>query len=65
VLEYELYIVRSSTNLISEIGQYRFKEDVNGNATNEPISEHDHALDAMRYIVRHLSEGQKGLLAFG
>jgi hypothetical protein len=64
VLEYELYIVNSSTNLIEEIRQYRFKEDKDGNATNEPIQEHDHALDALRYIVRHFSENNGNLLAF-
>jgi len=63
VLEYELYIVKSSSNLIFEISQYRFKEDKDGNATNEPIQEHDHSLDALRYIVRHLSEN-KGILSF-
>lgn len=65
ILEYELLIVRSSTNLINEISYYRFKEDKNGQATNEPIQEHDHLLDALRYAVRYLSDGQKGLLAYG
>ena len=65
ILEYELLIVNSSTNLIREIGMYRFKEDKDGNATNEPIEEHDHTLDALRYIVRHLAEDNKGLMAFG
>jgi hypothetical protein len=64
ILEYELLIVNSSTNLIREIGMYRFKEDKDGNATNEPIEEHDHTLDALRYIVRHLTEDNKGLMAF-
>jgi hypothetical protein len=63
ILEYEIYIVKNSENLIFEIGQYRFKEDKDGQPTNEPIQEHDHALDALRYIVRYLSE-TKGILSF-
>jgi hypothetical protein len=63
ILEYEIYIVKTSEHLIFEIGQYRFKEDKDGQPTNEPIQEHDHALDALRYIVRYLSE-TKGILSF-
>lgn len=63
ILEYEIYIVKNSENIIFEIGQYRFKEDKDGQPTNEPIQEHDHALDALRYIVRYLSE-TKGILSF-
>jgi phage terminase large subunit len=66
VLEYDIYIVNSSKNLIFEIGQYRFKEDKDGNPTNEPLEVNDHALDALRYAVRYLSENQTGnILAYG
>lgn len=66
VLEYDIFIVNSSKNLIFEIGQYRFKEDKDGNPTNEPFEVNDHALDALRYAVRYLSENQTGnILAYG
>ena len=66
VLEYDIYIVNSAKNLIFEIGQYRFKEDKDGNPTNEPFEVNDHALDALRYAVRYLSENQTGnILAYG
>ncbi len=66
VLEYDIYIVNSAKNLIFEIGQYRFKEDKDGNPTNEPLEVNDHALDALRYAVRYLSENQTGnILAYG
>lgn len=66
VLEYDIFIVNSSKNLIFEIGQYRFKEDKDGNPTNEPLEVNDHALDALRYAVRYLSENQTGnILAYG
>ena len=66
VLEYDIFIVNSAKNLIFEIGQYRFKEDKDGNPTNEPFEVNDHALDALRYAVRYLSENQTGnILAYG
>ncbi len=66
VLEYDIYIVNSAKNVIFEIGQYRFKEDKDGNPTNEPFQIHDHALDALRYAVRYLVENQTGnILAYG
>lgn len=66
VLEYDIYIVNSAKNLIFEIGQYRFKEDKDGNPTSEPLDIHDHALDALRYAVRYLAENQTGnILAYG
>lgn len=65
ILEYDLYITQDSTNLIREISMYRYKEDKDGNYTNEPISDGDHLLDAMRYIVRELVDNAQGILAYG
>jgi hypothetical protein len=66
VLEYEIFIVNSSKNVIFEIGQYRFKEDKDGNPTNEPLGVNDHSLDAIRYAVRYLVESGNGnILAYG
>jgi hypothetical protein len=66
ILEYEIYIVNISKNLLFEIGQYRFKEDKDGNPTNEPLELNDHALDALRYAVRYLAEsGNTNILAYG
>lgn len=66
VSEYEIFVVNSSKNVIFEIGQYRWKEDKDGNATNEPLDVNDHTMDAMRYAVRYLTEaGESNILAFG
>ncbi len=66
VLEYEIYIVNSSKNTIFEVGNYKFKEDKDGNPTNEPLQINDHAMDAMRYAVRYLTENHTtNILAYG
>ena len=65
ILEFELYITRNSHNVIREIGSYRYKEDKDGNFSNEVVEIDDHSMDALRYIVRDLVDGDKGVLAFG
>jgi phage terminase large subunit len=65
ILEFELYITRNSHNVIREIGSYRYKEDKDGNFSNEVVEVDDHSMDALRYVVRDLVDGDKGVLAFG
>lgn len=66
VLEYDIFIVNSAKNIIFEIGQYRFKEDKDGNPTNEPLGVNDHSMDAIRYAVRYLADNSgSNILAFG
>ena len=42
-----LYVHERCVNLRREIGMYRWRED----SKEEPVKEHDHAMDAMRYMV--------------
>lgn len=66
VMEFEIYVVNSAKNIIFEIGEYRFKEDKDGNPTNEPLGVNDHAMDAIRYAVRHIVDNGSGnILAYG
>jgi len=46
-----LYVLKSSKNLISELGSYKWKRDKNGEILEEPVKEKDHAVDALRYAV--------------
>lgn len=48
-----LYITENSVNLLSEIKNYKWKTDKNGNVLpqEEPVKMNDHALDALRYAV--------------
>ncbi len=48
---YKLHITRRSTNLRKEIANYKWREDANGEPTNEPIDIFNHGLDAVRYVA--------------
>lgn len=65
ILEFDLYITLNSHNTIREINSYRYKEDKDGNFSNEVVTSEDHSMDALRYIARDIIDGDKGLLAFG
>lgn len=45
----KIYITSRSDGVKSEAKKYIWKTDRNGNSTNEPIKEYDHARDAIRY----------------
>ena len=47
-----LFISCKCVNLIDEIYQYRWPDPRDGAAKKEePVKDHDHAMDAMRYMV--------------
>ena len=50
---YKINVNSSSTNLIKELEQYRWKVDKNGNTLNVPIDSDNHAIDALRYLIMH------------
>ncbi len=50
--KYKLNVTRGSTNLLKELGAYKWKSDRGtGAVTNEPIDKMNHALDAVRYVA--------------
>lgn len=49
--QFEIYVTTRSLNVIKESRQYKWKEDRDGNAVNEPIDAFNHAMDALRYAV--------------
>lgn len=49
--QFEIYVTARSLNVIKESRQYKWKEDRDGNAVNEPIDAFNHAMDALRYAV--------------
>ena len=49
--EYNLYITKRSENLISELNNYTWEKDKNGEKLNTPIDKHNHLLDALRYFA--------------
>jgi phage terminase large subunit len=50
---YTINVNSSSTNLIKELEQYKWKVDRNGDSLNVPIDNYNHAIDALRYLIMH------------
>ena len=46
-----LYVTKRSINLIKELRNYSWELDKNGKATNKPIDDYNHAIDAVRYAI--------------
>lgn len=46
-----LFVTRRSENVIKEIRSYKWKEDRDGRALDEPLKFNDHAMDAVRYPI--------------
>lgn len=46
-----IYVTKRSTNLIKELRSYSWALDKNGNPTNKPIDDNNHAIDALRYSL--------------
>jgi len=62
----KLYIHESSSNLVSEFRMYKWKEDRNGKATQDPIDGWNHGIDAIRYwALGALKRANYGRYKFG
>ena len=48
---WDIYVTKTSTELIHEFRNYLWDTDRDGNRLNHPIKEYDHAMDAFRYGV--------------
>jgi len=65
IRRYKLYATESSFNLIKELRNYKYIEDKNGNMTNKPVDNFNHALDALRYsVVNKISKSHLGRYSF-
>lgn len=51
----KIKVCTTSVNVQREYNKYKYKEDINGNPTDQPVKFDDHAMDAIRYgVVSHL-----------
>ena len=48
---WKLYVTKDSLNLITELRNYTWAKDKDGNLLNQPIDKWNHALDALRYAL--------------
>lgn len=49
IQQWEIFVTKTSTNLIHEFRNYLWDTDRDGNRLNHPVKEYDHAMDAFRY----------------
>lgn len=65
IRRYKLYATERSYNIIKELRNYKYIEDKNGQMTNKPVDNFNHALDALRYsVVNKLSKHHLGKYNF-
>ena len=57
--EPRLTVDPSCENVIREMETYEWKSGKDGHAKDEPVKEHDHAMDALRYGVLHVDNAPK------
>jgi phage terminase large subunit len=50
----KLFVTKRSLDTIRELRNYKYKQNRNGETTNEPVDIWNHAIDAIRYPVMHL-----------
>ncbi len=51
IKDMEFFVTERSYNLITELRQYVWDKDKDGNYINEPVDEYNHLMDAIRYYV--------------
>lgn len=65
IRRYNLHATEASYNLIKELRNYKYIEDKNGQITNKPVDNFNHALDALRYsVVNKISKSHLGRYSF-
>ena len=65
IRRYRLHATEGSFNMIKELRNYKFIEDKNGQITNKPVDNFNHALDALRYsVVNKISNSHLGKYSF-
>jgi len=51
LLRYKIMVAADATNIRDELTNYTWKTDKNGDVLNIPNDKHNHAIDAIRYVV--------------
>ena len=56
--DYKIYVSPKCQNFITEISNYTWDKDLNGKMLNKPVDSFNHLMDAMRYAVEEISNGE-------
>lgn len=59
LLNYKIYVTCRSRNVVSELRNYRWKKDKEGNWMNVPIDKYNHCIDAIRYVAQMKLGGKR------
>lgn len=59
IQQFKIVVHPSCTNTCTELDNYTWKKDKQGNYTNEPIDSFNHILDALRYGIQVISKNNK------
>jgi phage terminase large subunit len=62
IKRHHIFIEQSSTNTIREFQSYKFKEDKDGQLLDIPEDDHNHAIDAIRYVLESELNKKSGTL---
>ena len=58
--QHPIMVTSRSKNILSELRNYTWAKDKNGEPTGKPIDDHNHALDAIRYVVMEKKRTRSG-----
>lgn len=58
VQQYKIYVHPRCQNTIMELNNYAWDKDKDGNATNKPIDEYNHLMDALRYAMEDIGSSR-------
>jgi phage terminase large subunit len=53
MLDKRIHVTKASVNTITEFRNYMWDTDKNGKATNVPVKDFDHSIDAARYLIAY------------
>jgi phage terminase large subunit len=62
IKRHHIFIEQYSTNTIREFQSYKFKEDKDGQLLDVPEDDHNHAIDAIRYVLESELNKKSGTL---
>jgi len=61
VKSYQIYVTKSSMNLIREFNMYKWGENKNNKTLNNPVDAFNHCMDAVRYFVMYFGTKERNI----
>jgi phage terminase large subunit len=64
IKRHKVFITKNSTNIINEFQNYKWKTDKNGIIVDTPEDNHNHACDAIRYVLEMKANKPTGVYVY-